>query len=351
MNETIPSNPNVFTMSPNGCLPSPRSVQASQRVGVVPFMGEGSYDPEQFAAGADPLGPGPQPEPTLEEPSSARGVTEGTPADEQTLQEFTASVGEEFEGRQTSTPEPRDVVMHVRSRVTSYWRGRLFYEFDGRTWYPARESGLTAPRRSERSYYWQAYFIDEDQPNSLFVGYNPLRVILPEDLRERRSLVEGSTYSVLSQQPPLSSRAIQLDRPGRREQEYLAVPEGSEFITDLAKEITAEANTPFEGLWLIVSYLRQRHPFNVTAEDQLQLTGSIEDFMVVGTPGTSLDFATATVLMARAVGLPARLASGYLPGRFDPFSGTHRVRRKDAHAWAEVRFRRNCQQRSDIEPS
>src|SRR2546429_6242772 len=40
--------------------------------------------------------------------------------------------------------------------------------------------------------------------------------------------------------------------------------------------------------------------------------------------------------MARAVGLPARVAVGYTPGRYDSISGVYRVTSEDAHAWGEV---------------
>lgn len=43
-------------------------------------------------------------------------------------------------------------------------------------------------------------------------------------------------------------------------------------------------------------------------------------------------------MLARASGLPSRLALGYLPGVRDPLSGAYMVREKDAHAWAEVFF-------------
>jgi hypothetical protein len=36
--------------------------------------------------------------------------------------------------------------------------------------------------------------------------------------------------------------------------------------------------------------------------------------------------------------VPARLVTGYLPGRLEPLSGTYVVRRSDAHAWAEIFF-------------
>ena len=58
-----------------------------------------------------------------------------------------------------------------------------------------------------------------------------------------------------------------------------------------------------------------------------------------GKAGSSLDYTTSTVLLARAVGLPARLATGYLPSQRDLLVGAYQVRREDAHAWAEIYFR------------
>ena len=42
--------------------------------------------------------------------------------------------------------------------------------------------------------------------------------------------------------------------------------------------------------------------------------------------------------MARSVGVPARLATGFIPGEFDQAGGRFIVRERDAHAWAEVWF-------------
>ena len=42
--------------------------------------------------------------------------------------------------------------------------------------------------------------------------------------------------------------------------------------------------------------------------------------------------------MARIVGIPARLATGFVPGHRDAITGQFIVREKDAHAWAEIYF-------------
>jgi hypothetical protein len=44
------------------------------------------------------------------------------------------------------------------------------------------------------------------------------------------------------------------------------------------------------------------------------------------------------VVMARSVGIPARLAVGYAMGRYDPQQGAYVVTEKDGHAWPELYF-------------
>src|SRR5690606_24932348 len=48
--------------------------------------------------------------------------------------------------------------------------------------------------------------------------------------------------------------------------------------------------------------------------------------------------ASSLVVMARAVGIPARLAVGFAPGEWDDVGNRFVVRERDAHAWAEVWF-------------
>src|SRR5207248_7787128 len=51
-------------------------------------------------------------------------------------------------------------------------------------------------------------------------------------------------------------------------------------------------------------------------------------------------FATAMVVMLRAEGVPARVASGFAPGDFDPETGISTVRENHAHSWVEAYFPR-----------
>jgi hypothetical protein len=49
-------------------------------------------------------------------------------------------------------------------------------------------------------------------------------------------------------------------------------------------------------------------------------------------------YATAMVVMARSLGIPARLAVGYATGEYDPELEAYQVTRANAHSWAEVYF-------------
>ena len=47
-------------------------------------------------------------------------------------------------------------------------------------------------------------------------------------------------------------------------------------------------------------------------------------------------FASAMVMLCRAVGVNARMATGYRGGEFNSIGGFYVVRQKYAHAWVEV---------------
>ncbi len=336
-----------------------RGHAAAQRVGIVPFMGDGRGGPDisrQAVTQSEAPGSGEEVGETA--PAASMGIPVGPEAaigsgKRAETGQIGGPTGQSGEGavdaRTTSiegfdpTPDMsdrNDIVMRVRSGVTSYWRGQLFDRFDGQTWYRSSASPVQRAVSYPSNFYWQAFFVERDQPGALFTGYNGV-LVLPREVRESGTVVEGSAYSVLSQQPILSSDSLRGQIAGEASVRYLMLPPTAGRVRELAKEITGDAYMPFRQMWLIAGYLRQHHTYDVMAENQLQLSGDIEDFLADGAAGTSLDFATAAVLLARALGIPARLAVGYLPGGYDHLTGTHRVRGQDAHAWAEVHFDRS----------
>jgi hypothetical protein len=64
----------------------------------------------------------------------------------------------------------------------------------------------------------------------------------------------------------------------------------------------------------------------------------VDWFLFDAKTGYCEQFATAATLMLRSLGIPARLATGYATGDYDPLLNQAVVRERDAHAWVEVWF-------------
>jgi hypothetical protein len=64
----------------------------------------------------------------------------------------------------------------------------------------------------------------------------------------------------------------------------------------------------------------------------------VDDFVFRSRLGWCEQIASTLVVMARSVGIPARLTTGFVPGERDALTGRFVVRERDAHAWAEVYF-------------
>ncbi len=234
------------------------------------------------------------------------------------------------------------VVMHVRSPVASYWRGQAYEDFDGRHWLPQKGTPVRDGRAllGNQPHYTQTYFIHDSEIGTTFEGYRGAHVQLSSD----RSLYKQSSgkepsYKVVSVLPDLTPSNLRADRPGRAPSRYYDVPKSMGWLPGMAREITQGSPSGYDKAVSIVNELRNNGRYDSSATDQLSSAASQESFLLDGEAGSSLDYATSTVMLARAAGLPARLATGYLPGERDPLSGAYQVRREDAHAWAEIYFR------------
>ena len=82
--------------------------------------------------------------------------------------------------------------------------------------------------------------------------------------------------------------------------------------------------------------------FNTQFRYTLKLRGRrlfrdpIMDFLNINRSGHCEYFATSTVLLLRAVGIPARYASGFLVQEYSPLEKRYLVRRRHAHSWTQV---------------
>jgi transglutaminase-like putative cysteine protease len=131
---------------------------------------------------------------------------------------------------------------------------------------------------------------------------------------------------------------------------YLQLPAGLDRrIPELAREITKNAQTPFDKALRIESYLRTRYAYT------LNLTGKpgqdpLAHFLFETRAGHCEYFASAMAVMVRTLGIPSREVNGFLPGQYNDLGGDYIVRASDAHSWVEVYFPGNGWQVFDPTP-
>lgn len=243
-------------------------------------------------------------------------------------------------------------VLHVRSQISSYWRGMTFDKYDGRGWLSSSpDLRVLSESRGEfvlpdsrlnmadESVYWQTYFVLSDQPNAVFTGYNPGRIYLPQ--MTQTYLEQGALYRALSVVPRLRPESLRADRAFSEDPSDLALPAITQRTAALAESIVQGAPTDYDKAARLERFLLTNYTYNLDTPPLPAGQDAVDFFLFEQQSGYCSQFASAMAVMARHVGLPARIAAGYLPGVIDPMTGAHVVRTGDAHAWVEIHFRRN----------
>ena len=154
---------------------------------------------------------------------------------------------------------------------------------------------------------------------------------------------QGLTYQVTIAPLALSPDVLRADSAGAMDPSSpaLAVPE-SAFVGEIqarAIEITADQPTTYDQAIALQSYFRDIAAFRYDPDvPPAQTEDAVWDFLNQRT-GFCVQFATAMTIMARTLGIPARLAVGFLPGRPNTaVSGQFVVSGRQAHAWPELYF-------------
>ena len=152
----------------------------------------------------------------------------------------------------------------------------------------------------------------------------------------------GESYTVTSSFPLLFREDLMTasgEIPSEILERYLQLPLGfSPKIKKLAEEISARMSTKYEKVIAINVYLRKNYEYVDHLKDLPEGDDLVEWFLFDYKKGFCNYFASAEVLLLRAVGIPARLAAGYSQGMRVELDEVFEVREKDSHTWVEVYF-------------
>jgi transglutaminase-like putative cysteine protease len=120
---------------------------------------------------------------------------------------------------------------------------------------------------------------------------------------------------------------------------YLAVPgQDQRLLSKLAVTITKNAKTSFDKAVALQDWFRADHGFKYSLNVHLpDSTAGLVRFLTKTKTGFCQQYAFAMALLARFIGIPARIAVGYTGGS-TPGNGSWRVTTSDAHAWPELFF-------------
>ena len=157
-------------------------------------------------------------------------------------------------------------------------------------------------------------------------------------------LTEGDTYRVNSRVPPTGLDALR-PRDARTagipfdvRRIYLPFAGLPSRVGELGTEITSGATTQADKVQAVVEWMRANTVVQAGTRRLPPGEDPVDRYLFADRAGSSLQAATATVLLLRTLGIPARLAVGYLPGEHAFLTGEFVVRARHAHEWAEVWF-------------
>ena len=113
-------------------------------------------------------------------------------------------------------------------------------------------------------------------------------------------------------------------------------PDLPESVSRTAREVAGEG-TAYEQAVRLQQFFRSDGGFQYsTNAPDANSANAIVDFLARRS-GYCVHFASAMAVMARSLGIPARVAVGFLPGS-EESDGTYTVTVRDAHAWPELYF-------------
>ena len=271
-----------------------------------------------------------------------------------------------------------DIVMWVETQGGRYWRGAIYDLYDGRSWantdplsavVPANRDLPTDAQYEMRQIIEQTMVPSRSGVSQVFYAGQPVSVDVPVEvsfdfvagtggdgrdpwsapasvslIKTRIAVNVGRPYGVFSSMSIAdveSLRQAGSTYPEWVTRRYLQLPATvTERVKGLGQEIVSPHENPYDRALAIQDYLRRTIRYREDIQVPPQDRDAIDYLLFESREGYCNYYASAMVVLARAVGIPARLAVGYAGGESDEQAARWVVRERDSHAWVEVYFPR-----------
>jgi transglutaminase-like putative cysteine protease len=279
------------------------------------------------------------------------------------------------------------VVMRVRASKPSFWVGQTYDKWDGQSWVqsaqPAHGSSVTklqfgppftipmSPDQSSTlatgSTDVQTFYLAQSGPNLVFHADNAQRAYIQSrylfltgdgTIVSATSMGAGTVYTVVSNDNtataqqlrdattplPASDPAAQTLRQDQQDR-YLQLPHPYPRVQALAQQITASIGSPgdanthtYDKVAAVEAWMSSHITYTTDIPPLAPGADAVDTFLFGSRRGFCEQISTATVVMLRSLGIPARETVGYVPGSYNPITDLYDVQAKDAHAWVQVWF-------------
>jgi transglutaminase-like putative cysteine protease len=248
----------------------------------------------------------------------------------------------------------------VESPVPSYWRLTSLDTFTGQDWIstnsyrsfssqlPGIQAVPAATRVIQEQFQVQGlgsvWLPDAFTPVAVsgvrHVSYDPVSGSLITSHPTSNGLdYTVDSYQFLSDLSPAQLRSAPLVPTTGALHRYVDLPKSvPENVRALARSITAGQTTEYgEALALQNFFLGPAFTYSLSPPDDGYGISALTTFLFNTRTGYCQQFAGAFAVLARAIGLPTRLAVGFATGT-DEGNGYFQVLNADAHTWPEVYF-------------
>jgi transglutaminase-like putative cysteine protease len=227
-----------------------------------------------------------------------------------------------------------------------YWRARVLNRYNGVIWFADARVASQEPNGMDASAVEGGVAQEVEDlrgDKTLIVGLpDIIDVSIPTSIER----FPDGAQAAITGRPPVQryrvvSRVQELaplppsDRPPPDMSAYLSMPSGlPPRVRELAVAVAGNEPTARAKALALESYLRAL-PYSYQVEPVPEQGDAVDQFLFNMRSGYCTYYASAMTIMARSLGIPARVAVGYSTGVEDQ-PGVYVVREADAHAWPEL---------------
>ena len=235
-----------------------------------------------------------------------------------------------------------------------YWRGLVLQNFDGKTWTQFAEkldADASKAKLQINKSILQKKLVRKGAATEYEVIYEktaqPWLFTLSSVVEIKGDAFYGSDFRVMAKKDILTPMMVkltsypdalrELNLPEATRQSALQLPKNTNIQSlVLAKRLFSESSSKIDYINKVMNRYREEAYYYTLRPKRLGDTNTIDEFLINSKRGFCAHYAGSFVFLMRAVGIPARVVTGYQGGTWNEKGKFLSIRQYDAHAWTEV---------------